>query len=99
MGGAGVGWAEAGTDAGESGGGGACGCGTVFIVRLPRATSALSAAVIGVSLLFGMRHEFGAGVAVEGPWDDPVLIFRWAVFDEDDDSVHVSGPIIATYGK
>ena len=86
MGGAGVAWAEAGTDAGESGGGGACGCDTLFIVRLPRATSALSAAVSGVSLLFGMRHEFGTGVAVEGPWDDPVLIFRLAVLDEDDDS-------------
>ena len=48
--------------------------------------SARSAAVSGVSLRFGMRHELGAGVAVEELWDDPVLILELVAFDEVDDS-------------
>ena len=43
--------------------------------------------ISGVSLRFGMRHEFGAGVAVEESWDDPVLFFEVVVFDEIVDSV------------
>ena len=81
-----LGWSGPRTGAGESGGGGACGCGMVLVVRLPRAIAARSAAVSGVSLRFGMRHEFGAGVAVEELWDDPVLILELVAFDEVDDS-------------
>ena len=51
--------------------------------------SARSAAVSGVSLRFGMRHELGAGVAVGELWEDPVLILGLVAFNEVDDSAAV----------